>query len=129
MLFPHLYISLSALHLFMVIQIPLIYPIQHTQWHPQNKTPMGGREGEMQWRTAPETQLKHTIAGQEKIVSERVLLCILTSLIQAHVLLGNVALSIFCQHIPVHSLPGFPLTFLLISNVSFLPPSSPLPMP
>lgn len=77
---------------------------------------------------SPETQLKHTIAGQEKTVSEGALLYILISLIQASVLLGKVALSIFCQHLPIHSLPGL-LTFLLISNVSFLPPSSPLPMP
>lgn len=77
---------------------------------------------------SPETQLKHTIAGQEKRVSEGALLYILISLIQASVLLGNVALSIFRQHLPIHSLPGLLLTFLLIRNVSFLPPSSPLPM-
>lgn len=70
---------------------------------------------------SPETQLKHTIAGQEKTVKkteQKEFFAILISLIQVPVLLGNVALSIFRQHIPIQSLLGFPLTFLLRSKFS-----------
>lgn len=79
MLFLHFYISISALHLFTVMQIPCIYPAQSNTL----KVRHDGRESNrkevgrdtMRKGYSPESQLKHTIAGQEKTVSERVLLC------------------------------------------------------
>lgn len=94
-LFPHLYISISALHLFMVMQIPCIYPAQTykvtlpKQTRQEREQKKGGSNRRtttesnrkevgrdaMRKGYSPETHLKHTIAGQEKTVSERVLLC------------------------------------------------------